>query len=1030
MRATGIDCGNLRPWERVERLRRAACRAVLLLGGSLAAVEAASEPLAAVDPHAPGQFDHHPDIAIQLWAAEPLVVDPVAVSFAADGTCFVAEMRDYPFGVGPDRRPGGTVRRLRDTDGDGAADEAVVFADGLSFPTAVLAWQTGLLVLAPPQLLYLEDTDGDGVADRRDVVVEGFALGVTDSNANSLRFGLDGLVHLANGGNGGRLWFAGTTGEPVALGRADAALDLWRREIRRTCETAGGFGLIFDGAGHRFTTYNIDYLQQQILPLEQLERAGDVAAFAATETISDEGPSARLFPVVTATTRVNHPEQAGRFSSAGGTGFLDGTPFAPRLANSVFVCDVVTNLVHRDLVREAGPTFRAGRGPEEQGCEFIASRDPACRPVGLEHGPDGGMYLIDMQRDVIEHPNYIPAATLAKLDLRAGSDRGRIYRIVPRGGLEPPGRPLDGLAAIELVAELDHPFRWRRETAHRLLAEIVSGDAVATAAAAGSENLTALEERLRELLATGQLPEARLRAAWLLAATGRLVDSDLERALADVSPEVRENAVAWLRLRPDSGEQLVALLDDPHPRVRFTAALALDGRVAAGKAAALGRMLARDVAHAWSRRAVALAADDEAADVLSLACQAVQGTDEAAWQKAIHELSFTAASASGRRDRLERLLDAVDPRAAPHAVGPLLAGLLAGWQRHPEAIGDKSRLAARITTWSGPAWLAAGGPGLVATLLDLSTLSGGPLPAALVERVDAARQLVADDGPQRRAAAERLAAVEILARASGAEATDALVAVLARPESGEIKRAVIAGLQRQHAADLGERLIAAWARLGPAIRPQVVALLVSDRRHHAALLGAIETGAIGLGELNLDLEQRRSLRRWTRPDLALRAARLLGDEEYANRRPLVADWLARMPADGDPAAGREVFRERCGSCHVAHGVGHRVGPDLEALSHRSVEDLVSHVLDPNMAINPGYVSCVVELEDGRSLTGLLAVDGADAITILQPEAKQITVPRGEIADLRMLSTSLMPEGLEQLLTPAQLRSVIAFIQAR
>ena len=144
----------------------------------------------------------------------------------------------------------------------------------------------------------------------------------------------------------------------------------------------------------------------------------------------------------------------------------------------------------------------------------------------------------------------------------------------------------------------------------------------------------------------------------------------------------------------------------------------------------------------------------------------------------------------------------------------------------------------------------------------------------------------------------------------------------------------------------------------------------------------------------------------------------------------MADWLARMPADGDPAAGREVFRERCGSCHVAHGVGHRVGPDLEALSHRSVEDLVSHVLDPNMAINPGYVSCVVELEDGRSLTGLLAVDGADAITILQPEAKQITVPRGEIADLRMLSTSLMPEGLEQLLTPAQLRSVIAFIQAR
>jgi len=984
--------------------------------------------LAVADLHGPDQFEHHPDITIQLWAAEPMVVDPVAASFAADGSCYVVEMRDYPFGVGPDRKPGGTIRRLRDTDGNGQADEATMFATGLSFPTSVLAWQQGVLVLAPPKLLYLEDTDGDGVADIRTTVIEGFALGVTDSNANSLQFGLDGRVHAANGGNGGRLRFPDAAAAPVVLGKADVALRLGRREIHRTFQTAGGFGLVTDAAGHRFATYNIDYLQQQILPIDQLETAGDVVAFSATHTISDHGLSARLFPVVTAATRVNHPEQAGQFSSAGGMGFLEGPPFSARLARSVLVCDVVTNLVHRDLVREDGPTFRASRAPEEQACEFIASRDPACRPIGLEHGPDGGIYLLDMQRDVIEHPDYIPAATRATLDIRAGHDRGRIYRIAPREGLPPAGPTLVELTAEELVTELGHLFRWRRETAHRMLADTL--DAGAPMQRVASSNVGRLEARLRKALTHAPLPEARLRAGWLLAVAGRLSQEDLSRALADVSPEVRENAVAWLRECPDSGARLVAMLDDPHSRVRFTAALALDGTAVAGKAAGLSRMLELDRMHVWSRRAAALAADDEATDVLAHAWQAAGRSSDTAWHDAVRELAFTAASESVRQTGLNMLLDSLDPLAAPGAVRPLVEGLLAGWQRHPEAIGERSQLAARVTTWSSDAWLDAGGGSVVSTLLELAELAGGPLPASLAERVSAARTILAEGRPVLLPAGVRLTAVGILSRAPGPEVTAELVAVLSRPEPTEIQQAVITGLLRRSRPDVGAQLLASWPRLGPAIRPQVVALLVSDRRHHAALFTAVEAGAISLGELNLDLEQRRTLLRQNRSDLAVQAARLVGDEEYANRRPLVSEWLARIPATGDRATGREVFRQRCGSCHAAHGVGHRVGPDLESLSHRSVEDLVSHILDPNMAINPGYVSCVVELEDGRSLTGLLAVDAADAVTILQPEAKRVTVPRSEIADVRMLSMSLMPEGFERIITPADLRDVIAFIQAR
>ncbi len=129
-------------------------------------------------------FAHHEDIEIRLFASEPMVVDPVAIAFAANGDAFVVEMRDYPYGVGPNKEAGGTIRLLRDTDHDGVADEAHRFAENLSFPTSVTAWRDGILVAAPPQVLYLEDSDGDDRADHRRVILDGFKLGVTDSNLN------------------------------------------------------------------------------------------------------------------------------------------------------------------------------------------------------------------------------------------------------------------------------------------------------------------------------------------------------------------------------------------------------------------------------------------------------------------------------------------------------------------------------------------------------------------------------------------------------------------------------------------------------------------------------------------------------------------------------------------------------------------------------------------------------------------------------------------------------------------------------
>src|SRR5438309_1998007 len=106
--------------------------------------------------------DLPPSLAITLFAAEPDVVDPVALTFDEDGRVFVVEMRDYPLGIGPNHQPGGTIRLLEDRDGDGRADHSKVFAEGLSFPTSIAPWNGGVLVTAPPEIIFLKDTNGDG----------------------------------------------------------------------------------------------------------------------------------------------------------------------------------------------------------------------------------------------------------------------------------------------------------------------------------------------------------------------------------------------------------------------------------------------------------------------------------------------------------------------------------------------------------------------------------------------------------------------------------------------------------------------------------------------------------------------------------------------------------------------------------------------------------------------------------------------------------------------------------------------------
>src|SRR5437867_5976158 len=175
-------------------------RTIVVLGfcfGLMALAHAASDGSLTPD-EALAAFHLEPGLRIDLVAAEPLVVDPVAMAFDERGRLIVVENRGYPTGPGPGKPPAGIIAILEDTDGDGRFDKRTVFADGLTFPNGIMPWKGGVFVTCAPDLLYLKDTDGDGRADIRRVVFTGFATnGSTQLYVNDPTLGLDNWVYLA-----------------------------------------------------------------------------------------------------------------------------------------------------------------------------------------------------------------------------------------------------------------------------------------------------------------------------------------------------------------------------------------------------------------------------------------------------------------------------------------------------------------------------------------------------------------------------------------------------------------------------------------------------------------------------------------------------------------------------------------------------------------------------------------------------------------------------------------------------------------
>jgi putative membrane-bound dehydrogenase-like protein len=982
-------------------MRSAAC--LFLLLAALAPLQPPAAPQSPLTPQqAQKEFRLAPGLRIELIACEPQIESPVAMAFDEDGKLWVVEMPDYPNGPGKGEKPHGRIKILEDKDGDGFYETATVFADNLLFANGLLRWRDGVIVTAAPHIVFLRDTQGTGKCDKREVLYEGFATQNPQLRVSHPVLGLDGWIYCANGLRGGKVTRAGDPqAKPVDLSGRDFRFDPLGGGYE-AISGLGQFGNTFDDWGNRFVCDNRHHLRHVVLPHWALARN---PYLGATEVVNDPsvldldpGPlssGGRVYPISKNWTTSNL--HAARFTAACGVMIYRSPLLGQEHYGTALTCEPTGNLVHEEVLTRHGATFTAK--PMRDGVEFLATADDWCRPVSLAHGPDGALYVVDMYRAVIEHPDFMPPELKNRPDLTLGKDRGRIWRIVPEKHKTKTVRPnLSKATPAELVKLLDHDNAWWRTTAQRLLLQ------------------NGVSEKLAQDLYVGlddfRTPQGQVHAVGLILAGNEVLGRKAAASLL-TSPHAAVRQLG-LRLAYGDGKRPVAptvgkllgpedLAEDADAGVRFEAALALAGRL----------LLADEQNEVLAR--IALAGIDDHWTHLAVAIAAADSPDLLLRRLLTRKESLAGQVTPGRLLLTQELAGIVGARRHEHEVAQLLL-ILRDIKGQHTAVYQRAGLVG-----------LAEGMGRRGTRLDdfLAKMPESERPA-----VEFATRLLAEAGQLAVAGkgdpAERLAAVRLLAHAPWKIAQPPLLKLLTEDAAQELRLAAVRALAAQPHPEVAALLLKSWKGYTPALRREVTEALLRQPERTKALLKAIEAGTVKAG----DIDAARSKQLLNHKDPVVRdlAKKLLQDNLPAERKEVLAKYQASLKLKGDAARGKLIFQKNCATCHRVAGIGVDVGPDISDTRTKTLEGLLVDILNPNAAIDNNYVNYVITTKDGRTLTGMISTETATGITLKRAENQTDTVLRADIEEILSTGQSLMPEGLEKGISVEEMADLLSFLK--
>lgn len=1012
-------------------------------------------------------FTVHPDFQLELIASEPNVVDPVAACYDAWGRLYVVEMRGYS----EDRdKELGRVRLLEDRDNDGVYEHSSVFADRLKWPTAIVPFDRGVFVAAAPDILYLKDGavagNSDGIADRlSDSSYPRVLTGLKHSNVqglvNSMRWGLDGRIHVATSSSGAELIRAGRDDKPLVLRGRDFSFDPRLARLILTDKVAAD-------AEHDLTEEQwraeIDRVAARIVA--QGFRLREAVAFAEDEIKGRRQAAARRRN----RRRYSRPRKpALRAESGGGQ---HGMCFDDH--GHKFVCqnsDHIQFVRYEDRYAARVPGLLAPRsrtsiatdGPQAE--VFRLSRVEPWRLVrtrlrvsGLVRGPvEGGGraagYFTGATGTTIYRGNAWPSQF--KDQAFVGDVGSNIVhrKILVRDGLE--YRANRAREGVEFIASTDNWFR---------PVQFLNGP---------DGNLQILDMYRETIEHPASLPPQIKKHVDLTSGRDR---GRIYRVVSRANPKRSGRHPAAVPI-----VKLVEWLDSANSWERETAArllfeaqddrtveplktLATEGKTALGRLHALYSLF--NVRSALDETVLLSALQDKDAHVrehavrlaepkmsrsepLQSAVAALCDDEEIRVRTQVAFSSFTlgdqllptveailrrdsdsrlsvyaaVASASGRvPEILKKLLSDREYRTSVHGLYAIDRLTELGLKEDAAPMLMKMALSVSFVAESDEPQLA---DQLLRRIAPHIVKSSDLVLRDQLEKVLTAARHEASNKTIK--LARRIRAAKRLGLWPNTAGVRSLTEVLVPTEPQSLQLAAIETL-RDFGFDqplVAEQVLAAYEKLTPAVQSSAVELLLSRDSWAERLLAAVNgkqlpKSTVSIAQLNL-LGSSRS------ESVRQQATALREQLRSTSRSKIVAEWQDVPEMKADATKGRAVFRKNCAKCHKLEGFGEEIGPGLAAIRNRGIGAVLMNILDPNREVNPQYNSFVVVTDDGRSVAGIIANETASGITLRDGDKVNIAIPRDEIDEMRNTGLSLMPEGLEKQITRQQMADLLRYL---
>lgn len=930
---------------------------------------------------------------VALFAAEPMVVNPIAMTVDERGRVWCIECFEYPKRTAKGSMPRDRIVILEDTDNDGKADKRTVFAEGKDFPltfdmaSGLEVGHGGVFVGAPPYLWFIENkNDKPG---KFEVLLKGFGSQDTHETLNTFQWGPDGRLYGLHG------VFTHSEVKPEQADGPATRLNaaVWRYDVRtRKFEvfaegTSNPWGLDWRNTDGQFILCccvipHLFHMSPGGIYKRQAGSSFHPYAYSYLNEICDH-----TFH------RESGWAHAGLIS-------LD-TPHIPEAyRDSVIFGSIHGCSIKRNVLKKNGSTYTASRADD-----FLVSGDKNFRPINLRWGHNGEIYCIDWHDQ-----NPCHQTPPDNWDY----ERGRVYRIQVKGTTLRPAEDLSLVPRRQLATMMADQNPWKARTASRLLTEqrekldareIDGLRGMVTYYSLKALGVLGASGQLSEELATGFLTkfrgdhpgQATLRG-WTVRLLGERADiSDpiyrhlVTLAEQETSAEVRRDlASTILRLSPkrDCGALLHALAshredarDAVIPQLVW---LAFEQRLTSGVKSELD----------WLQK---------------------NATDNALVGETLMPRTLRRLAASAKKEDLDACVAFVQGLKAPTLRRLALDGLTQGLQNRQvdEPAGWKAVFAELMKDSDG----------------EVQRLARR-LAVNFQDR-EAARRALALARDTSKPATARIEALRDVAIARPAEGVRPLMELVTKDASDEVRVEACRALSGYDGPDVGkqvpEALLPAWKRLSPVVRVEAVNLLAGRREWANALLGAVGKNVVPRLDLNDNTILR--IRAFKDNGLNQQIEKVWGTfrDTPAELNALI-DRMRKQLDDGRPsfARGQKVFEAACAKCHKFEGKGSEVGPNLDGAG-RDVEYLLANVLDPNRVVGQPYFTRLITLKNGRVESGLLHAEDDQTVTLKTENDQRKAIPRSQIEEIQVSQKSVMPEGLTNAMKPEEFRDLVRYL---